>query len=213
MIAPLFILGTGGHARDIADIAEALGHRPVFVSRDPAVIATWTQGDEIVDEDTALASGANDAFAIGVGDNRTRAAIAGRLRQSLRFPTLIHPDTSFGRGSRAVAAASAGTIIFAGTRFTNHISCGDFCTVNLAVTVSHDVELGDFCNLSPGASVAGNVRIGEGAWIGVRAAVNQGSDAHKLEIGAWTTVGSGAAVIRDCEPNSVYVGVPARKIR
>jgi len=212
-MAPLFILGTGGQARDLADIADALGYRTVFVTRDAATIAAWTGTDEIVDEATVLAQAAGEAFAIGVGDNRTRAAIAGRLRGRLRFPSLIHPDTSFGRGSRAAVEAAAGTVVFAGARFTNNLACGDFCTVNLAATVSHDVELGDFANLSPGASIAGNVRIGEGAWIGVRAAVNQGSDTQKLQIGAWATIGSGAAVIRDCEANSVYVGVPARKIR
>lgn len=212
-MAPLFLLGTGGHARDIADIADALGFRPVFVTRDAATIESWTRDDEILDEATALAKGAREAFVVAVGDNRTRAAIAGRLRGSLRFPSLIHPDTSFGRGSRAAVEAATGTVVFAGARFTNNLACGDFCTVNLAATVSHDAELGDFANLSPGASIAGNVRIGDGAWIGVRAAVNQGNDARKLEIGAWTTIGSGAVVIRDCEPNSVYVGVPARKIR
>lgn len=210
---PLFILGTGGQARDVADIADALGYRTVFVTRDPAVIESWTRDDEIVDEDTALARAAGEAFVVGVGDNRTRAAIAGRLRGTLRFPSLVHPDTSFGRGSRASVEAAAGTVVFAGARFTNNVAFGDFCIVNLAATVSHDVELGDFANLSPGASIAGNVRIGEGALIGVRAAVNQGNDTRKLEIGAWTAVGSGAAVIHDCEPNAVYVGVPARKIR
>ena len=212
-MAPLFILGTGGHARDLADIADALGYRTVFVTRDAATIAGWTRTDEIVDEEAALVQAAAEAFAIGVGDNRTRAANASRLRGAQRFPSLIHPDTSFGRGSRAAVEASAGTVIFAGTRITNNLACGDFCTVNLAATVSHDVELGNFANLSPGASIAGNVRIGEGAWIGVRAAVNQGTDDRKLEIGAWATVGSGAAVIRDCQADSVYVGVPARKIR
>ena len=212
-MAPLFILGTGGQARDLADLADALGYRTVFVTRDAATIATWTGADEIVDEQTVLMQAAGEAFAIGVGDNRTRAAIAARLRGTLRFPSLIHPETSFGRGSRAAVEAAAGTVVFAGARFTSNLMCGDFCTVNLAATISHDVELGDFANLSPGASIAGNVRIGEGAWIGVRAAVNQGTDDRKLEIGAWTTIGSGAAVIRDCEADSVYVGVPARKIR
>lgn len=209
---PLFILGTGGQARDLADLAEATGYRPVFVTRDRDEIASWQRGDEIVHEDDAVGRTSED-FAIGIGDNRARAEVAGRLRATLCFPTLIHPHTSFGRSSCAQVEATMGTMIFAGVRMTNNVRIGDFCTVNLGVTLSHDVELGDFANISPGASVAGNVRIGEGAWLGVRAAVNQGSDAHKLEIGAWTTIGSGAVVIRDCDPDSVYVGVPARKVR
>ena len=45
------------------------------------------------------------------------------------------------------------------------------------------------------------------------AAVNHGTPERKIAIGAGCTIGSGAVVIGDCEPNSVYVGVPARKIR
>lgn len=209
---PLFILGAGGHARDLADIADALDYRPVFVTHDRDVIAGWSRDDEIVHEDDAIGRTSED-FAIGIGDNRARAQIAARLRATLRFPTLIHPDTSFGRSSRAYVEAVMGTMIFAGVRLTNNVRIGDFCTVNLGATLSHDVELGDFANISPGAHVAGNVRIGEGAWLGVGAAVNQGSDARKLEIGAWTMIGSGAVVIGDCEPESVYAGVPARKLR
>jgi sugar O-acyltransferase (sialic acid O-acetyltransferase NeuD family) len=209
---PLFIIGTGGQARDLADIADALNYRAVFVFHDRETIANWSREQEVVHEDEAFAA-STEHFAIGIGDNRIRSGVAARLRATLRFPSLIHPDTSFGRGSRGAAEAAIGTAIFAGARLTNNVAVGDFCTVNLNATLSHDVELGDFANVSPGASIAGNVRIGEGAWIGVGAAVNQGTDARKLEIGAWTTIGSGAVVLRDCEPNSVYAGVPARKMR
>lgn len=209
---PLFILGTGGQARDVADIADALGYRPVFVAREPDEIAAWRRDDEIVLEADATTRNGED-FAIGIGDNRTRAAVAGRLRGSLRFPSLIHPDVVFGRGSRGFAEAAAGTVIFAGVRVTNNVRFGDFAIVNLGATLSHDVELGDFASVSPGANIVGNVRIGEGALIGVGAAVNQGDDTRKLEIGAWATIGSGTVVTRDCDAESVYVGVPARKIR
>lgn len=212
MSSPLFILGTGGQARDVAEIAHALGYRPVFVTRDSAVVDTWAGEDEVVLEQDVLAR-TGEPFAIGVGDNRTRAAIVARLRGAMRFPTLIHPDTSFGRGQRQAAEAAAGSAIFAGVRATANVSIGDFCSVNLNVTLSHDVELGAFASLSPGANVAGNVRIGEGVLVGVGASVNQGDDSRKLEIGAWTVIGSGAVVTRDCAPDSVYVGVPARRIR
>ncbi|RYD81274.1 MAG: hypothetical protein EOP61_43080 [Sphingomonadales bacterium] len=155
----------------------------------------------------------NEDFAIGIGDNRTRAAVATRLRGSLRFPSLIHPDAGFGRGSRGFADAAIGAAVFAGVRATNNVRFGDFAIVNLSATLSHDVELGDFASVSPGANIAGNVRVGEGALIGVGAAINQGDDLCKLGVGAWTVIGSGAVVTRDCEANSVYVGVPARKIR
>lgn len=212
MTRDLYILGAGGHALDVADIAVALGYRPIFVAHRRDEIDAWPHEDPIVDEETAL-TGADRDYAIGVGDNRLRAQIAKRLSHLRHFPPLIHPDTSFGRGTRAIANRARGSVIFAGARFTNNITIGDFVTVNLGVTVSHDVDLGNYANLSPGAHIGGNVRIGEGAWLGIGAAVNQGTPGHKRTIGAWTTIGSGAVVIEDCAGESVYVGVPARKIR
>lgn len=212
MNRPLFIFGTGGHARDIADIAEALSYRPVFVAHNHDVIAAWTGDYDIIIENQAIEK-TDEAFALGIGDNKTRAALARKFRGQLKFPTLIHPDVTFGRGSREAAHCAIGTIIFAGVRMTNNVSIGDFCTINLSATVSHDVVLGNYANISPGANIAGNVEIGEGAWIGVGAAINQGLDQHKLAIGAWSVIGSGAVVISQCDAGATYVGVPARKLK
>lgn len=112
-----------------------------------------------------------------------------------------------------MAQESVGTLVFAGVRMGSNVRVGAFCTFNLNSTVSHDCEIGDFANLSPGANVAGNVRIEEDAWIGTGVAVNQGSAYRKLTIGARAVIGSGAVVLGDCDPDGVYVGVPARKIR
>lgn len=208
---PLFIFGTAGQARDVADIAAAVGYRPVFVTHDRNEIAAWSQDDELVLEEVAVRR-TSEAFVIGIGDNDLRARIAKRYAATLRFASLLHPDASFGRGQRARIEERVGTVVFAGVRFTNNISVGDFCNFNLNASVSHDCEIGDFVNVSPGANITGNVRIGAGAWIGAGAVINQGSNARKLEIGCGTTIGSGAVVVRDCEPNSVYAGVPARKV-
>lgn len=212
MTRDIYIFGAGGHARDVADVAAALDYRPVFVTNDPDELAAWSFADPIVLETTALV-GADRLYAIGIGNNRMRAHLATRVAEGRQFPTLIHPDTSFGRGSLDVARAARGSVIFAGARFTGNLAMGDFVTVNLGATVSHDVELCDYANLSPGAHVAGNVRICEGAWLGLGVAVNQGDASKKLQIGAWTTVGSGAVVIEGCDANAVYVGVPASRIR
>ena len=49
--------------------------------------------------------------------------------------------------------------------------------------------------------------------IGTGAAVNQGTPSAKLVIGARTVVGSGAVVVKDCDEDAVYVGIPARRIK
>jgi sugar O-acyltransferase (sialic acid O-acetyltransferase NeuD family) len=167
--------------------------------------------DEIALE-AEVASIAEADFAMGIGDNSARRRVAAGF-SGARFPAFIHPDTSFGRGQRLMAQESVGTLVFAGVRMGSNVRVGAFCTFNLNSTVSHDCEIGDFANLSPGANVAGNVRIEEDAWIGTGVAVNQGSAYRKLTIGARAVIGSGAVVLGDCDPDGVYVGVPARKIR
>ncbi len=211
MSGPVYIFGTGGHAREVAEVVHALGRTPVFVTHDGVARDRSPNADGIMLEETAVKIGGAE-FAIGIGDNTARARLVAAYPH-LRFPALVHPDTSLARGQRAAVDAAPGTILFAGVRMMVGVTVGAFCTLNINATVSHDCEIGDFTNLAPGANIAGNVRIGTGAWIGAGAVVNQGTDARKLEIGANTIIGSGTVVLRDCAPNSVYVGNPARKIR
>ncbi len=46
------------------------------------------------------------------------------------------------------------------------------------------------------------------AWIGGRATIMPG-----VTIGAGAVVAAGAVVVRECEPNCVYAGMPAQIIR
>lgn len=52
------------------------------------------------------------------------------------------------------------------------------------------------------------VRIEDGVWIGARSTVLPG-----VTIGEGTVIAAGSVVTRDCEPWSLYGGVPARRIR
>lgn len=52
------------------------------------------------------------------------------------------------------------------------------------------------------------IKIGRGCWLGGNVTVLAG-----VTIGDGCVVGAGALVIRDCEPNGLYVGVPATRRR
>jgi sugar O-acyltransferase (sialic acid O-acetyltransferase NeuD family) len=208
----LGIFGASGFAREVGDIAAELGYTPVYIARDAAERDEWPFEDEIVLEAEVEAS-AIESFAIGIGDNAIRQRVAARFADRLSFPSLIHPSASFGRGQRERIAAARGVIVCAGVRFTNHIEVGSFTIFNLNATVGHDVVIEDFVNVAPGVCVSGNVHLGARSWIGTGAAINQGTPLAKLRVGADTVIGSGAVVVRDCEPEAVYVGVPARRIK
>lgn len=52
------------------------------------------------------------------------------------------------------------------------------------------------------------VVIGDGCWIGARAMILPG-----VNIGAGTIIASGSVVTSSCDPNSLYAGSPARKVK
>lgn len=209
---PLGIFGTSGFAREVGDIAGDLGLRAVYIARDRAEADAWRfPGEVVLESDVAALE--DMPFAIGIGENAVRQKVSQRFASTLRFATLIHPSASFGAGQRARVEQQSGVIVCAGVRFTNNIRVGAFTVFNLNATIGHDCIVDDFANVSPGANLSGNVHVGARCWIGTNAAINQGNGERKLCIGADTVIGSGSVVVKDCDPGSVYVGIPAKKIK
>jgi sugar O-acyltransferase (sialic acid O-acetyltransferase NeuD family) len=208
----LGIFGTSGFAREVGDIAEALGYQPIYLAANPDELATWAFDQPAILE-SELETLGPIPFAIGIGENHIRERVATRYRDQLSFPSLIHPTSSFGRGQRAKIEAQNGVIVCAGVRFTNSIEVGAFCIFNLNATVGHDCVFEDFANVAPGATISGNVRVATRAWIGTGAAINQGSNTERLVIGADTTIGSGSVVVKSTDASAVYVGIPAKRIK
>lgn len=206
------IFGTSGFAREVGDIAVALGFGPIYVARDHSEAdALPFTGEVILERDVMKLSGAD--FAIGIGDNQVRRQVSARYSNQLRFANLIHPSATFGNGQLATIADRQGVIICAGVRFTNNIQIGNFTIFNLNVTVGHDVICEDFVNIAPGANISGNVHIEACCWVGTGAVINQGDATNKLRIGINTTIGSGSVVVRPCDHDAVYVGIPAKRIK
>jgi maltose O-acetyltransferase len=75
----------------------------------------------------------------------------------------------------------------------------------LLTTARHSIGTG---NRRQGKVVFCPIRVGAGSWIGARAVVLPG-----VTIGNGCVVGAGAVVTRDCAPNGLYMGVPARRVR
>lgn len=199
-------------AREAGDIASALGLEPIYVARDEAELQAWRFHTQVILEQD-LRQHTDISYVIGIGESRIRKAIAERFKDKLRFTNLIHPSATFGSAQRAVLENCTGTIIAAGARFTSGISVGDFCIFNQNITLAHDCVVGSYVHVAPGANISGNVHLQDGCWIGAGAVVNQGKPTKKLAIGINTVIGSGAVVIDDCEPDAVYVGVPAKRIK
>lgn len=82
--------------------------------------------------------------------------------------------------------------------------CGISARV-MFITSSH--EIAGAANRS-GALTSAPTTVGDGSWIGAGAIILPG-----VTVGNGCVIGAGAVVTGDCEPNSVYAGVPARLVR
>lgn len=206
------IFGISGMAREARDIAELFGMSTIFIVGDEEDRKSFDGTEEVILE-SDIDRISNIPFAIGIGDCAARRAIAQRYERKISFCNLIHPSASFGQNQRSQLESVTGVIICAGVRITSNVSIGKFTILNLNATVSHDSIIGSYTTVSPQACILGNIEIKSDVWIGAGAIINQGENERRRLIGQNTVIGSGAVVVDDCEPDSVYAGVPARKIK
>jgi sugar O-acyltransferase (sialic acid O-acetyltransferase NeuD family) len=201
----LLIWGAGGHAAVVADIARQTGWKVVaFVDDRPGdrPDRTWCNAP-VVDAHGAEAMVRGDVrhAAVAIGHPRVRLAKAKLVMGwGCVLPTLIHP--------RAVIADSAdlgsGTVVCAGAVVQPLARMGPLCVVNTLASADHDCELAEATHVCPGARLGGHVRTGNGVWVGIGASVRD-----RVNLGDWSLIGAGAAVVTDVSPNTLAYGVPA----
>lgn len=203
----LYIYGASGHGGVVADAARAAGMPGLsgFVDdqREPQASGPPIVGDGL----WLLAQGKTRALAIalGIGDNRARAEVAGKcLAAGITLASVVHP--------RATVADSArlgrGTVVMAGAVINPNAHIGDGCIINTGAVVEHDCHVGDYAHVSPNATMGGASRLGTLAQLGLGASLHPG-----VQIGDESIVGVGAAVVRTIPAGVVAMGVPARVIR
>lgn len=209
-MTPLLILGAGGHARVLAETAQAQGgfSRIAFLDdrvqhpADPSTVLGWPLLGRL---DRAIEPAILQAFPaalVGIGHAATRLHwLEALARIGYQLPTLIHP-TAWVSPS---ASLGPGSVVFAQVAVQAQASIATGAILNTGCSVDHDVHLADGVHICPGARLAGGVHVGARSWIGIGACVIQ-----QVRIGADVTVGAGAAVVQDLPDGITAVGVPAR---
>lgn len=209
----LFIVGAGGHGREVADAAQqlaatgtALGNLQGFLDDDPDLRGELILGLPVLGSTNMLDSLSEPlGVLLGVGYPEDKRLIVESLRlDSRNCPELVHPSASVA----GTTIVGHGSLIQAAAVLSTNVTVDQFVTVNVGATVSHDCCLSRYSTVSPGANLGGNVVVSEGAFVGIGAAVVQG-----VRIGEGSVIGAGAVVIADVEPHAVVAGVPARRIK
>ena len=200
----MIIIGTGGHARVVAEIAK-LSHYEIkgFIDLD------YSGEDELIFGSPVLGGlehikhlPSDISFFAAIGENAQRKQIFKQMIGEDFMPiSLIHPTAIIGEG----VEVGVGTLICAGSIISTNARIGENSIINTGVIIDHEATIGSNSHIAPGSHIAGRVKIGAGSFVGVGANV-----IDKINIGEGTTVGAGSVVIRDIPSNSKVVGIPGR---
>lgn len=88
------------------------------------------------------------------------------------------------------------------------IEIGKNCWIGMEVmlcTSSHEIGKSE---QRAGKEVGLPIKLGQGCWIGTRATILPG-----VTIGDGCIIAAGAVVTKDCDPNGLYAGVPAKRMK
>ena len=197
----LIIFGTGGHSKIVTDMAEVCGYEVAgFISPEGETEHLGRPVYKSVDE---IAHPEDYAFFIARGDNLLRKTIF-EANPHLEYPNIIHPTCIISKYSKI----GTGNLLMPYSVVNAFATIGDHCIINTSGVVEHDCTVGIFCHVSVKSVMTGACTIGDGVFLGAGSTMRDGTG-----IGEWTTVGCGSAVVKNLEPNSVYVGCPAKLLR
>jgi UDP-N-acetylbacillosamine N-acetyltransferase len=207
MMKKLIIIGAGGHGRVVADCAQQQGTYSQIIFLDDCfyerkensewqVIGSVKDFPQYIDEAD---------FVVAIGDNRLRKKILTQLKQAkANIVSLIHPTAAVSPHT----FIGKGVVVFANAVINIGTSIADGCIINTGAIVDHDCELHQCVHVSPGVSIAGGVHIAQLSWIGIGSTI-----VECITLADNTQVGAGGVVTQSTQANSLYIGVPAKRVR
>jgi sugar O-acyltransferase (sialic acid O-acetyltransferase NeuD family) len=208
MKEPLLIYGAGGLGKEILSLVRALDEfEPVGFIDDGLRTGSVIKGLKVLgglDSLNSFTSPVN--LVLALGDPGSKSILAKMIDPSrVYFPVLKHPSVIL-QDEEAIKIGE-GSILTAGCVLTTDIVIGSHVLINLNSTIGHDTEIGSCSSIMTGVNVAGGVKIGENVLVGSGVSILNG-----IKVGNLSRIGMGSVVIRDVEPETTVVGVPARVV-
>lgn len=185
-MSDLIIIGGGGHAKSVADLAQKNGFNVIGFLDDndnsTEMLSIKRLGRVAECEKFAQ----NAKFVIGIGDNAVRKKIYESYK--LNYITLVHPSAVISRG----VAIGEGTVVLAGAIVNADAKIGKHSVINTGAIVEHDCKIGDFTMLAPRSTVCGFSKIGNMCWLGAGSTVK-----NVVTVGDNVVVDTGTAVVEN----------------
>lgn len=200
----LLIIGAGGHAKVVIDIARAAGWNPV-AALDPIGLGHHCAELPVLGNDDLaqdLHKNGLRAAVVALGSNRLRVSIGERLRTiGFQLPVVIHPSAILS----PYASIGDGTVIMPGAIINSHAHVGNFVIINTGAVVEHDCHIGNGAHIAPRSVMGGNVEMGEMVLFGIGAIARP-----EITIGREATIGAGSVVVSRIAAGQTVFGAPAR---
>ena len=195
----LIILGGGGHAHSVADVALSLDTTRQLLFVDP--VATDGQmilGFPVIQE---MPVDENSDYFVAIGNNLKRSELLDNITGQ-NIISIVANDAHIGKDVRLAGGVFIGHQAYIGPE----VNIAEGVIINTRAIIEHEVSMDRYSQVGPQAIIAGRTKIGTNTFIGLAARV-----IDRLSIGPNVVVGAGAVVVKDIDSPGTYIGIPARR--
>ena len=208
-MSELILIAASGLAREVLAMVRSSGQYDVvgLLDDDKEMAGVTVDGAPVLGTIDDAARYTNAFVLVCIGSGRARESVVERLTAlgltEARYATAIDPSVQYPEGCRV----GRGSILLRNVTLTASVTLGSHVVAMPSVTFTHDDDVADFATFAAGVSLGGGVRIGRAAYLGMNASVRE-----RTSVGAYATVGMGAAVLSNVPDGQTWVGVPAHEI-
>ena len=204
----IYIVGAGTYGEAMFELAEILGYKVKgFYDEDEQKLSELIMDVKVIGKFSEIKENEIEKrqFIVAIGNNFARNNIMVKInRLGGITPTLIHPTAIISPS----AEIGKGVYIQANAYLWTKVKIDDYCIISPNVVIAHHSTVGQACLVSTLTGVGASIKIENNVFIGMGCTIVTGLSF----IGENSIIGAGAVVLKNTDKNSVYAGVPAKKI-
>ncbi|MFJ8246325.1 acetyltransferase [Peribacillus asahii] len=200
----LIVIGNGGHAKVVIDIANNNGYK---------IVACLDDKFEKLINNNEVYFGPIDAISyireiyqdvkviIALGNNKLRKSIFEKIKVPLEeYAVLVHSSTIISSD----VSIGFGSVVMPGVVINSNSQIGVNSIINTSSIIEHDSIIGDFVHIAPNSTITGSVIIENGTLVGASSTLIPG-----VRVGQWSVLGAGSIVVKNIPSNVKAMGIPA----